>query len=266
MAPDERVVLREPHGVGVGAAEHAARHLGRRSDVGRRLASGNDDRHVHVPPLDERPAVAGEDRRQGPARTAREVGGHHLAGVEVDVEQVALRRQPDQLESGWGRQHRTAELLDDQWRPGRGGGPWPGRRRSGLGRVDGELLRDAVRGLVERRRRSTGRQVTAGLRDHPDDADDDGHTGTDAHATAFSAVEWWTPGRLRHRRFERDMPLSCRLLNELDLDPLAHSPTITPQRRPAVGSEQRLATEASPGASATLVVQRTHGELAGTAG
>ena len=119
--------------------------------------------------------------------------------------------------------------------------------------------------LVERRRRSTGRQITAGLGDHPDDADDDGHAGTDAQATSLSAVEWWTPGRLRHRRFERDMPLSCRLLNELDLDPLAHSPTITPQRRPAVGSEPPR-EEASPGASATLVVERTHGELAGTAG
>ena len=186
-----------------------------------------------------------------PARTARDVGGRHLAGVEVDVEQVALRRQPDQLETGLRRQHRPAELLDDQRRTGRGGGPLPGRGRSGLGRVDGDLLRGAVSRLLQRRRRRTGRQVTAaGLRDHPDDSDGDRDTGTDADAAASSAIEWRTPWRLRHGRFERDMALARPLLNELDLDPLAHSPSITPQHRPAVGSEAR--EEASPGPSATL--------------
>ena len=105
--------------------------------------------------------------------------------------------------------------------------------------------------LLQRRRRSTGRQVTAaGLRDHPDDSDGDCDTGADADAAAFSAIEWRTPWRLRHGRFERDMALARPLLNELDLDPLAHSPSITPQHRPAVGSEARV--EASPSPSATL--------------
>ena len=105
----------------------------------------------------------------------------HLAGVEVDVEQVALRREPDELDSGWGRQHRTAELLDDQSAV-RVVVVARGRVVDGAGRVVSteSCSGDAVGRFVERRRRRTGRQVTAGLGDHPDDPDHDGHTGTDA--------------------------------------------------------------------------------------